>query len=110
MIICPKCSAQAVETAYFCSNCGKKLREREVEVGFLPLAWLMILSIILPPFGLGLTLRYIKSANLAARIWGIVSLLLTVLALVYVLWSSLYVIKIVRFMVDQKIRIAPTIF
>lgn len=110
MTMCPKCSSQTVESAYYCSNCGKKLKERELTLGFGEIVWLLFLSVALPPFGLGLTIRYIKSASLVAKIWGIFSLLVTILALIYVMWSSLYVFKIVQFMIDQKIRITPDIF
>lgn len=86
---CPFCAAPVGESNYFCANCGKKLKEKPVSTSFTALVGLYLVSVFLPPFGLGLTIRYLKSTEPTAKTMGIISLLLTILALMLGVWWAM---------------------
>ena len=85
-LACPFCSKQIDPRDYFCPNCGKKVREKPVSTGFWGLAALFGVSLLAPPFGLGLTMRYVKSADQKAKTMGWISLVLTISTLVIFSW------------------------
>ena len=57
-------------------------------MSFGALLWLFILSTLLPPLGMGLTIKYIKAEGEKAKMIGWISLVVTIIAaVVMVLWS-----------------------
>jgi uncharacterized OB-fold protein len=102
---CPNCGLPITAGANYCPNCGRKLKEKEVSTGMWALLWLFFVSVFLPPFGLGLTLRYLKSTDKTIRVFGIISLLLTVGVLVWAIWSVLAVLKSINQMVNQQLSL-----
>ena len=89
VVICKYCSLPISREDFFCPHCGKKLKDKPVSLGILSLSWLFILSTLVPPFGIGLTIRYIRAEDERARIIGWVSLGITVFALVTTVWISI---------------------
>lgn len=81
-LVCKYCSLPVTPEDYFCPNCGKKLKEKPASLGVWSIIWLFVLSILLPPLGIGLTIRYIKSEDERARTLGWISLVVTVVALI----------------------------
>jgi hypothetical protein len=88
-IICPKCERRIDPSFYFCPNCGKKIKEKPVSIELWPQIKLYLISVMLPPLGIGLTIRYLRSESKKANVIGVVSLILTVSALIYVTWYSI---------------------
>ena len=74
---CKYCSKPVGENDIFCLSCGKRLKPQPASLSILSLIWLLTLSTLLPPLGIGLTIRYIKDQNPKARIIGWVSVFLT---------------------------------
>lgn len=81
-LVCKFCSLPVSDLDYYCANCGKMIKEKPVSMSFWAILWLFVLSIFLPPFGLGQTIKYIKSSNINSRILGIISLVVTILAII----------------------------
>lgn len=81
-MVCKYCSLPVTPVDYFCPNCGKKLKDKPVSTGFGALVWLFGLSAFAPPFGIGLTIKYMKSEDEQARALGWVSLIVTIVALI----------------------------
>ncbi len=73
-------------------------------MGFWPLVWLFILSIFLPPLGLGLTIRYIKSPEKNARIVGWISLVVTILASIEAVILSISVLQTINSQVNSQLQ------
>jgi hypothetical protein len=78
---CPFCSAQIGTQAFFCPVCGKKIKDKPLAVDLKTKVLLYGVSILLPPLGLGWTIRYVRSADSEAKKMGIISLVLTVVSL-----------------------------
>ncbi len=100
---CPHCASQVPETAIFCPNCGKRLKEKEAAIGMWALIWLFFVSIFLPPFGLGLTIRYLRSADRTAKAMGVISLAVTLVVLGAAIWSAVSISKNINQMVNQQL-------
>lgn len=83
---CPKCG-QSIETGFFyCPTCGVKLKEKPVSANSGDLTKLFLLSWLLPPFGLPMTIRFIRSPEAKARTAGWISLAGTILILGLATW------------------------
>lgn len=73
-------------------------------MGLWALVWLFILSIFLPPLGLGLTIRYMKSPEKNARIVGWISLVATILAAIEAVVLTISVLNTVNTQVNSQIQ------
>ena len=104
MIPCPFCHTQIDPVAYFCPNCGKKVREKPVGTGAGDQVKLYLISVLLPPFGLGLTWRYVKSPDEKTKVIGIVSLILTFASLIFITWWSVSLINTINTQVNETMK------
>ncbi|OHA46461.1 MAG: hypothetical protein A3A80_04230 [Candidatus Terrybacteria bacterium RIFCSPLOWO2_01_FULL_44_24] len=86
--ICPSCHAAASALANFCSQCGKKLKERQLSTSVAKQIIIYLVSFFLAPLGLGYAFKYIKQRDPKTRMIGIVSLALTVIAIVLMIWLT----------------------
>lgn len=83
--VCPSCQAVVTTTANFCSQCGRKLKNAPLSTSAAKQIIIYLVSFFLAPFGLGYAFIYLKQSNTKARTIGIISLVLTVLAIVAVI-------------------------
>jgi hypothetical protein len=104
MIPCPFCNKTIDATAYFCPLCGKKVREKPVSTSFWPVAGLMISSILLPPLNLVWTARYLKSSEPKTKRIGIISLIITLIALVVGIWLAVVFAQNVNEQVNKQMK------
>lgn len=79
--ICPNCETVSSSTAYFCPNCGKKLREKPLSTTFTRQIGIYLISFFLPPFGLSTGFKYLKQKDSKEKTIGIVAILLTIASL-----------------------------
>lgn len=105
--LCPFCSLQLPANAFFCIHCGKKLKSKPVGIGLLPQLWLYFLSLCLPPLGIGLTIRYIKDDSSKAKKIGWISLLMTVVSIVFAIFAAVALIQNMNSLIEQQISGAP---
>ncbi len=85
---CPKCKADILETAYFCSNCGRSLRSKPEDTSIVKQIFVYFVSLFLAPFGLGYAFKYLRQTDRKARMIGVISLILTVVAIIAVVVIS----------------------
>lgn len=85
IIVCPSCQAVTSATANFCSQCGKKLKNAPLSTSVAKQIVIYLVSFFLAPFGLGYAFIYLKQPDAKARTIGIISLVLTVSAIVAVI-------------------------
>jgi len=81
---CPKCKAKVSEVANFCFNCGYCLKSRQEDTSVLKQILIYFVSFFLAPFGLVYAFKYLKQSDKKPRIIGIISLILTVFAIIVV--------------------------
>ena len=82
---CPKCKAKVSEVANFCFNCGYCLKFRQEDTSVLKQILIYFVSFFLAPFGLVYAFKYLKQSDKKSRIIGIISLMLTVFAIIAVI-------------------------
>lgn len=104
LVKCPFCNADLDPAAFFCPSCGKKVREKPVSTAFWAQAALYAVSVLLPPFGIGMTIRYLRSPDKIAKRAGWISVVLTSLALVVVFWSTYVMTKSISDQVNQSLK------
>ena len=85
---CPKCKAESSETAYFCYNCGQSLKPRPESTSVSKQALIYFVSFFLAPFGLGYAFKYLNRTDRKSKTIGTVSLVLTVLAIITVIFTA----------------------
>jgi hypothetical protein len=103
LIACPFCNNQIEAKAFFCPICGKKVREKPVSMGFWSIFLLFILCIFLPPLNIGLTIKYMKSADPKAKKIGIASLVVMLVVLVAAGISTYYLTKYISDQVNTQV-------
>lgn len=101
---CKFCSATVSVGDYFCRDCGKKLKEKPVSLGPLPLLWLFVLSAFLPPFGIGLSIKYIRDQNEKARVVGWVSLLITAIVIILSVQFTLSAMQTINQQINSEMQ------
>ena len=87
-VLCPLCHNTVSTSANFCSQCGKKLKEPPLSTTVARQALIYCVSFFLAPFGLGYAFKYLKQRDPKTRAIGIVALVLTILAIVSVVFIS----------------------
>ncbi len=85
---CPKCKAEASETAYFCYNCGQSLKSRPESTSVSKQVLIYFVSFFLSPFGLGYAFKYLNRPDRKSKTIGAISLVLTVLAIITVIFTA----------------------
>lgn len=91
---CPACGVEVTETAYFCSNCGKSIRVKPGATDVWHQILIYLVSFFLAPFGLSYALKYLRQPDRKSKIIGLVSLILTIVAIVTVIWLSVWFEKV----------------
>ena len=87
-ILCPSCLAVLPSSAYFCSQCGTKLKESPVSISASKQVIIYFISFFLAPFGLVYVFRYLKQPDHKARKIGVIALMLTILGISLTIWAS----------------------
>ena len=85
---CPSCQAVLPADAYFCSQCGIKLKEFSISTSISKQAVIYFISFFLAPFGLVYVFRYLKQSDHKARKIGIAALILTILGISLTIWTA----------------------
>lgn len=85
---CPQCGALVVETYYFCSVCGFKLRQPPFTISIGKQIGIYLLSALLPPLGLMPGIRYLMNSDSKAKQVGIIAIGLTVVSSFVTIWLT----------------------
>ncbi len=86
---CPACGMQIDLMFHYCPQCGKSLRELLLGISIIKQMYIYFVSILVPPFGLIYTFRYIRYPLMQVKIVGIVALVLTLVSLGIIVWVSI---------------------
>lgn len=92
-IICPACKKFIPSSSFFCSYCGAKIQPGAEKTSLNTSVGKQIIiysvSFLLAPFGLAYAIKYIRQPDPKARTIGIISLVLTILAIILMLWIGM---------------------
>lgn len=103
-LTCKYCHLPVTLQDFYCPHCGKKLKDKPVSTDLWPLVWLFVLSTLLPPLGIGLTIRYIKSEDQKAKSIGWISLMVTGLALIAAVYASKAILDVINSQVSSQMQ------
>jgi len=79
---CSKCHTAVKSTDYFCYNCGNNLRPSPPSLLLVDQIVLYAKSIILPPFGILWSIKYLKQDSDKSKMVGLTAIILTIISLV----------------------------
>ena len=85
--ICPSCNFTIQNDWYYCPNCGKTLRNKPITVSVAKQLLIYSVSFFLAPLGLAWGIRYIRNSNRNTRIVGLISIILTLIAIAFTIYS-----------------------
>ena len=88
-LVCPSCHTATTDSEFFCTNCGKKLKDVPLSTSLKKQIWYYALSILLPPIGLWWAIKYIRQGGEESKKIGIAIIILTLLSLVANIWIGL---------------------
>lgn len=95
---CPNCSASILDNYYFCPNCGKKLKEPPFKFSTSRTVYILLLSTLLPPFGVIPSIKYMIAPDIRAKVVGIIGLILNIAILAI---ATIYLISTINNSVEQ---------
>jgi hypothetical protein len=95
---CPACHLDVQPDFFYCPYCRKELREKPVDTGVWAQIKLYMISVLIPPFGLPFTFKYLKSPDGKTRSIGWISVILTAAALAL---ATLWAVNQVNKMTDE---------
>lgn len=81
-ILCPFCNTTIENTAYFCPNCGKQLKNTPSDTSTLKKIVVYAVSLLLPPFGLWYAWKYLQTGDYESRKVGVIAIVLTILSII----------------------------
>lgn len=80
-IKCEACGYAIIPDWYFCPNCAKMLKEKVPSLTAGKQALIYLVSFFLAPFGLAWGIKYVRFHDKKTRVVGIVSIVLTIIAI-----------------------------
>ena len=92
--ICPQCHQPVLPEAYFCPNCGKSLKEKELSTTKFTQAWIYGLSLFLPPLGFWPGIKYFRSSDPKAKQIGMIALILSVVSTIATIWATFALLNV----------------
>jgi hypothetical protein len=87
-VTCPSRKSAVPTIAYFCSNCGKKLRDKPPATTLSRQIIVYLVSLFLPPFGFWYAWKYLKRVDYESRKIGIVAVILTIISILVTIWFA----------------------
>jgi hypothetical protein len=86
---CPNCKQIVRPQDFFCSNCGKKLKDKPESTTILRQIFIYLFSIFLPPLGLWPAVKYLRQKDNKSRIIGLVIIILTIISTAITIWMTI---------------------
>jgi Double zinc ribbon len=80
---CPNCKALVPDTAYFCPNCGKPVRSKPDSISISRQAWVYLVTVLAPPFGLIYAWHYFRQGGSTAKKIAIAIVVLTIISSIF---------------------------
>jgi len=87
-IICRFCGSKIERDVYFCSNCGKQLRDKPLSTTLFRKMVAYAVSFFLPPFGLYYAWKYLRAGDYESKKVGVISIILTAISLAITIWLT----------------------
>ncbi len=85
--MCPKCGGVITPGDIFCSHCGYALVAQPIHIG--QQINIILISLLLPPFGLVYFFKYFKSENSSNKRIGYIAGVLTIVSTIFVTWTTI---------------------
>lgn len=105
VVKCRSCKNDVDKLWFYCPTCGKKLREKPPGTSFWSVLGLFLLSTLLPPFNLGLSIKYIRSSDPRAKTYGWISLALMVAAVGLAVWWSSAMVNLANKELEKQMEV-----
>jgi len=100
---CPSCHTAVRVTDFYCFNCGTNLHPEKPSTTVTAQIWLYVKSAVLVPFGIFWAIPYLRQSDKKSRIIGWVSIIITVVVVIYLMFATKYIIEKTTGQLNQRI-------
>ncbi|MFA5770051.1 MAG: zinc ribbon domain-containing protein [Patescibacteria group bacterium] len=87
-LLCPVCQYKIQADWFFCPNCAKELKEKIPVISIGKQIMIYFVSFFFSPLGLGWGLKYVKSKDSKIKTIGIISIILTFAAIIFMIGAA----------------------
>jgi uncharacterized membrane protein YvbJ len=101
---CPACHVEVRPTDYFCYNCGKNLNPAPPSTSLSQQIVVYLESLLLPPYGIIIGIRYLKVEDSKSKIIGWVSIILTIVSIIILIVATLDLIKTINTQLNTQLN------
>jgi hypothetical protein len=101
---CRYCNANVASFDFFCPNCGKQLKAKEISVSIGKQIGVYLLSFFLPPLGLWPAIKYLRHGDAVSKRIGIIAIVLTVISIIITLWSFSAFLNLISGQLNSQIN------
>lgn len=102
---CRYCHRPINETDFFCPSCGNKLKNKPLLTSFGRQVLVILVSVLLPPFGMGWAFKYIAQEDAISKRLGWAIVVLTAISLVVMVKMTIDVANQVSDAVNQQMQL-----
>jgi hypothetical protein len=102
IISCPSCHQPMKSTDFFCPTCGKNIRPRPLSTSVSSQIILYIKALLLPPMGFFWGYRYYRQSDTKSKLIGFVTILITIIEIIWITQSTLTAIHTINQQVAQQ--------
>lgn len=98
---CHKCNTPINENFFFCPICGVKIKEPPFKFSWTRFTGNVLIAILVPPLGLLPGIKHIKMKERNAKLLGILYILLTIIATIFMIWIIADYVKTLNETINQ---------
>lgn len=104
LVRCPVCHIDVKPTDYFCFNCGGNLKPKPPSTSLSKQLVLYVESILLPPYGIIIGIRYIRQNEIKSKLVGLTAIILTIISLVVFTKITLNLVNNINTQVNNQLQ------
>lgn len=104
-LTCKYCKASITINDYFCPSCGKKIKDKPLSTSMWKIIGVTLVTVLLPPFGLGWAFRYLRQPDQKSKIIGWLMIVLTIISLVYMVKVTIDLVGTVNQAVNTQMQL-----
>jgi len=102
ILFCPNCHQPIEATNFFCSNCGKKIKNPPLSTSISSQIFLYLKTLILPPFGLIWGYRYFRQPDSKSKLIGIFTIIITIIETIWLIQSTMSMVDTLNSQIYQQ--------
>ena len=101
---CPSCHQPIDQVAYFCPNCGKKIRSPPLSTSVTAQTFLYLKTLLLPPFGIIWGYHYLRQPDRTSKIIGYIVIIITIIETIWLTKITIDTVNSTTSLINSQIQ------